>query len=116
MNQLVLFVLNEVDLLYEVLSAWQDAGIRDATVLDSLGMRRIVDVIDKQRPIFTSLAGVFQNDQYHYTLLALVNESVDIEKVLAATERVTGDLDTPNTGVFAVLPVSFVKGLRSGAP
>lgn len=111
MNQMVFFVLDNDELLNDVLSAWMGVGVRGATAVDSLGMAKVLHLIDESRPIFASIGGILQDEQYHYTLFALIDEAVDVQVLLAATEKVVGDLSQPNTGIMAVLPVSFVKGI-----
>jgi len=35
-----------------------------------------------------------------------------IDRVVAATERIIGNLDEPNTGILTVIPVSRIYGLH----
>ena len=45
------------------------------------------------------------------TLMALVANNDVVQQCLASAEQVVGDLNLPNTGVFASWPIPFVKGL-----
>jgi hypothetical protein len=112
MNQMILLVLENDDLLEDVLQAWAAAGVRGATAMDSLGMAKVLHLIDESRPIYPSIGGIFQDEHYRYTIFALIDESVEVQSLLAATEKVVGNLDQPNTGIFAALPVTFVKGIH----
>ncbi len=47
----------------------------------------------------------------HLTLFAIVETQEQVNACLQATESVTGDLDGPNTDVFAAWPLTTVKGL-----
>jgi len=44
------------------------------------------------------------------TLMTLVPTDEMVDKVVEATIRITGDLNKPNTGVLAVLPVARLYG------
>ncbi len=35
-----------------------------------------------------------------------------VEACLAATEKIVGDLDKPDTGVFSAWPLTFTKGIH----
>jgi hypothetical protein len=60
------------------------------------------------RYVFQS-SGVIEKG--HLTLLAIVEKQNLVDACLQATETITGDLDAPNTGVFASWPLTTVKGL-----
>lgn len=112
MNQMVIFVLDNDELLEDVLQAWVSAGVKGATAVDSLGMSKVLHLIDESRPLFPSIGSIFQDEHYHYTLFSFIDDSVDVPGLLTATEKVVGDLSQSDTGIFAVLPVSFVKGIH----
>ena len=50
----------------------------------------------------------------NFTLFAIVPDEATAQACLAITETITGDLDDPNTGVFAAWPLGLVKGLPPG--
>jgi hypothetical protein len=112
MNQMVIFVLDNDELLEDVLQAWVNAGVKGATAVDSLGMAKVLHLIDESRPMFPSIGGIFQDEHYHYTIFSFIDDEVEVQALLTATEQVVGDLNKPNTGIFAVLPISFVKGIH----
>jgi len=41
-----------------------------------------------------------------------VEDDATLERVIAATERIVGDLNEPHTGLLFVVPVSRVLGLH----
>ena len=45
------------------------------------------------------------------TLFAIVPDEQVARQCLAATERIVGELDDPNTGVFMAWPLAVVKGV-----
>lgn len=107
-------VLNDPTKLDQVLDAWEAVGIRGATILESSGLARRRGYLEDDMPLFPSLTTLLEGSMRHsFSLFAVVEAGVDTQKVLAATEKVLGDLSQPHTGIFFTLPVSFVKGLRS---
>jgi len=47
----------------------------------------------------------------HYTLFAVVPDMEIVERLVATTEEIVGDLSQPNTGVLFALPVAAAWGL-----
>ncbi|MEZ0397258.1 MAG: hypothetical protein ABWK53_12625 [Anaerolineales bacterium] len=105
---MVLLVLNNPDQLEAVLQAWEQAGIRGATIIESTGIHRRLKRLIPMRYLFQTQGG---EEEGHLTLLAIVENQNQVEACLQATESVTGDLDGPQTGVFAAWPLTMVKGL-----
>jgi hypothetical protein len=105
---MIVFVLNNPNQLSAVLHAWEDAGVRGATIIESSGIHRHLQRLVPLRYLFQS-AG--DEEEGHITLLAIVETHEYVDRALRAAEGVTGDLDSPNTGVFAAWPLSVVKGL-----
>jgi nitrogen regulatory protein PII len=105
---MILFVLDDPDQLMEVLDAWQAAGIRGATILESTGINRINRLKLPMRYAYFNQSIV---EEGHLTLISIVPDETTVQKCLEATESVTGDLDLPNTGVFAAWQLATVKGV-----
>lgn len=103
----ILFVLNDPNRLNEIIAAWEKAGIHGATIFESSGLQRI-----KLRALaMRHLPAIYNCEEDHLTLLALVSNEAPIQPCLQATESIVGDLNDPDTGVFAAWPLSFVKGI-----
>jgi hypothetical protein len=51
-------------------------------------------------------------EDYHRTLFTIVKDDVILQKIVAATKSVVGDLNEPNTGILVVLPTAQVYGLE----
>jgi nitrogen regulatory protein PII len=105
---MVMLVLDKPDQLDEVLQAWDRAGVRGATIIESTGINRQLQRFIPLRYVFQSAGG---GEEGHLTLLSIVESQEDVAACLQATESVTGDLNAPNTGVFASWPLTLVKGL-----
>ncbi len=95
---LVILFLYNPDLLEEVLKEWDDAGVNGATVQFSTGMERILQKqgIRDDIPLIPSLDDFYEAPEtVSRTIFTVVKEEAMIEKILAATQRITGDLNTP---------------------
>ena len=110
---MIFFVLDDPDLLEKVLDAWAQAGVRGATIVESTGYHR-------KRQKFIPMRYIQQYSQDmvegNCTLYAIVENEATVEACLKATEALVGDLDQPNTGVFASWPLDKVKGLAPQPP
>lgn len=111
----ILFVMHNPDLLEELIRAWEEIGIHRATVLFSTGMRRLKrrEGIRDDIPLMPSLVNFYEPAQtFSRTLFTTIDEESKIEELLAATQRVVGDLSKHETGVLMVFPVARAYGLK----
>ena len=106
-------VLDNPALLNDVLEAWTDAGVRGTTILESTGVHRVRSRASTQdAPFMLGFNRLLRTDQVgHNTLFAVVRDMEIVERVVAATEEVVGDLSQPNTGVLFAVPVAAAWGL-----
>ena len=107
----VILVLNDVELLQEVIRAWESVGIRGITILKSSGLGRISNAMYRDdAPLFPSLSEIFEQEELSHRTLMSVVDSSSVDKLIAATEQITGPLAKPNTGFLFTLPVGRVVG------
>lgn len=106
-------VLDNPALLNDVLVAWTDAGVVGITILESTGVHRVRSRASTQDvPFMLGFSRLMRTDQVgHNTLFAVVPGLEVVERVVAATEKVVGDLSQPNTGVLFAVPVAAAWGL-----
>lgn len=112
---MIFFVLHNPELLEQVLNAWEEAGVGGVTILPSTGLARIraKGTWRDDIPLFPSLEDFQEHLQnLNRTLITIVENDAMVDKVVAATQRVTGDLNLPNTGILSVLPVVRSYGLN----
>jgi nitrogen regulatory protein PII len=110
-NKLVVIFLNRTDLLEDVLEGLLEVGVSGATVIDSVGMGRI---LSKDVPIFAGLRNLFPGlSPDNKTILIVADEKL-IDDIIAVVEDVCGDLCEVGLGLAVVLPLELVKGLRPG--
>lgn len=112
---LILFVLHDPDKLRELLDAWKESGVSGATVLFSTGLGRLNQSLSLQDdlPLMPSLEDFLPPmKRLSRTIFTMIDDEAVVEKVIAATQRVVGDLNEPDRGLLMVLPVERVYGLR----
>jgi len=112
MYSLLVFVLDDEALLNDVLHAWEKAGAPGATVLESTGLRRVTDLFGRDDlPLLPSLRELAEKENCtHRTIFTVLDADALVDKVIAATESVVGDLSQPHTGILFVVPVVRVVG------
>jgi hypothetical protein len=118
MNYLILLVVHDTEKFGDVLNAWRDAGVSGVTVLPSIGMQRLDDerALREDMPLMPMISSLFEQDEVlNRTLFSMVEGDELVDKVVVATTATLGDLDEPNSGVMAVLPISRVYGLHRKA-
>jgi len=107
---MVLFflVLNKEEYLKEILEAFLELDIRGATIIDSLGMGR---VLTYEVPIFAGLRELLPGSRpFNKTIFSLVKEE-KVEPLTEAIEQIVGSLDEPGTGIVFTIKVDKVRGL-----
>ncbi len=112
MPVLLMAVLNDPARMWEVLDAWQALGIADATIMDSTGLHRARRMRDDV-PLFPSVHDLLEStEDHHRTLWSVIDDAVDLDMIVAATEKVLGPLDRPHAGMMVAVPILKVWGLR----
>lgn len=114
---LVIFVLNDPDRLEDLLIAWEDAGVRGATVLFSTGLGRIrkLPTWRDDMPLIPSLKDFYSvPENLNRTIFTAVNTQSEVDAIVAATQKVVGPLDEEETGLLLVLPLSQAFGMNKG--
>ncbi|OJX43919.1 MAG: hypothetical protein BGO78_02845 [Chloroflexi bacterium 44-23] len=109
---MIMFVMDESSYLDPILDAWSDIGVTGATIVESMGLYRRVQ---KRIPMRYTYGEVQMQGKGNMTLFAIVADEALVNNCLSAVEKIVGDLDLPNTGVFSAWPLSINKGVsKSG--
>ena len=109
---LLVLVLNKEEFLEDVLTAFLEADVSGATIIDSVGMGRVLayDV-----PIFAGLRKTLEGHRsapYNKTIFAVIPDEAQLQKAISLIEKVL-NLDVPGTGLLFVVPLTIVKGLAT---
>jgi hypothetical protein len=108
-------VLNDPGQIEDILAAWLELGVSGVTILDSRGLSHQVGrhALRDDFPLFPSLEDLLRGrEEAHRTLFTIVPDDFDVEALVAATEKITGALDGPDSGIIFTIPVTRVWGLR----
>lgn len=108
MMYMIMFVLDNSELLNEILQSWEQNGIRGATIVESTGGYRHMK---KHIPMRYAYGDTEDFESGNTTLFVIVNSEEKIQICLDSIENITGNLDNPDTGVFVAWPVIFSKGI-----
>ncbi len=115
MNHMILLVLDNLEQCPAVLDAWEAAGAPGITILDSTGLARIKSGIRDDLPLMPSITSLLKvREERHRTIFTVVEGDLLVDRIIEATQAITGSLDNKDTGILFVLPVSRVVGI-SGA-
>ena len=114
----VLFVLHDNSKLKELLHAWEEAGVKGATVFYSTGLGRIRQNLGLMEdfPLFPSMDEITDRLEcmdLSRTLFSVIESDDIVQSVLEHTQKVVGNLNDPDTGILIVLPVVQAYGLNS---
>lgn len=116
---MILLVLNNPGDLDDVLTAWENAGVSGITILPSTGLARIRErgAWRDDLPLIPSLEDFHEYvESLNRTLFTIVPTDEMVDKVISATQAVTGDLNDPHTGILVTLPVDRFIGIFRNLP
>lgn len=106
--KLLVFVLNNEELLEEVMEAYVEAGITGSTILDSEGMGRFLSY---EVPLFAKFKDFMEgNRPYNKTILSVVKNDKIVQKAKTLVDEVVGGLESRGAGIMFTLPVDWVAG------
>jgi hypothetical protein len=111
---LILMVLHNVELLDDLLQAWEDCGVSGVTILQSSGLAQLkqANILRDDFPLIPSLEDIMDHtENNNRTLFTVVKDENLVDKVVCATQHITGDLNLPHTGILVVVPVLQAYGL-----
>ena len=113
MYYMVLLVLDKLEQCPSVLDAWDALGVPGITILDSTGLGRVKSGIRDDLPLMPSITSLLKGrEERHRTIFTVVEGEAQVDRIIEATQAITGDLDEAHTGVLFVLPVARVVGLH----
>jgi hypothetical protein len=109
---LVMFVLDNPDLLDQVLDAWDTVGVSGVTIVESSGINRRRLARQIGAPFMAGINRLMTGSQEnHTTLFTMVPDEAMVQACIREAEMIVGDLSQPHTGVLAAWPLAIVKGV-----
>ncbi len=104
---MILFVLDDPTYLSRILDAWANNGISGATIIESTGLNRQLSHI----PMRYSYGETPLDERGNLSIFVIVQDENKVRDCLNEIEKIVGDLDEPNTGVFTAWPLTIQKGV-----
>ena len=109
--KLLIFVLNDVEKLDELLLALSNGGLRGATILNSMGMASSL-YSNGESVFMNSLKALLDPQNPENRTIFTVVDGQQEELFRETVNRVIGSLSEPNTGILFTLPIDSIEGLR----
>lgn len=112
--KLLFFVLNKTEKLDAVLTEYARRDISGATVLDSMGMARILSHKhdEDEIPFLGSLRAFLNPEREKSNVIFAVIKDSQLTEAVEAIESVVGNLSHKDTGVVFSVPIDFMKGFE----
>ncbi len=106
-------ILRNLDLEEGVIKAWTEVNKSVITSLDCEGQNTKQAYYRRDDlPLFPSLSRLMDSDDEEQKLLFTLVKGQDVlQKMIEATQRVTGDLSQPGRGILFAWPLPLVIGL-----
>jgi len=103
--KLAIIILERIELLEDLLSAFLEIGIEDANVLDSSAMGHI---ISENIPIFAGLMDAFAGSSpIRKTIIFPVSNEMK-EKVIEVSKDICSDIEEEKSGTLCFLPLEDI--------
>ncbi len=113
MNYLVVMVVDNPDLCPAILEVWDALGVTGVTIINSTGLGRLRKAaLLEDIPLMPSLQDFLEAPEVqHRTLLSVVKDEATVDKMVEEAQKITGDLNLPDSGILFVVPVVKAYGL-----
>lgn len=106
--KLLVLVLNKEEYTEQVLERFVDLGVPGATIIDTIGMGR---VLSQEIPIFAGFVDMMAGARpSNKTIFTLVSDDL-VAGIKEGIEAVIGSLDEPGTGILFTIPVDYHAGV-----
>jgi nitrogen regulatory protein PII len=108
--KLFVYVLNQPEKIDEVLSGFIEIGITGATIVDSVGMGRI---LSNDFPVFAGFQSVLSGSHPdNKTIISVVDDDRKVDEALSLIEEVCGRFGEPGAGIAFTVLLDEVHGLK----
>jgi hypothetical protein len=111
--KLFFLVLNKTEKIDELLRKFASKKLCDATVVESMGMARMLSrkYDDNEIPMLASLRQYLNPERTkNYTVFAVIEDD-KLQEIVETIESVVGDLSSEDTGVVFSVPIDYTKGI-----
>ena len=108
--KLFVYVLNQEEKIDEILSGFIEIGMTGATIIDSVGMGRI---LAKDVPVFAGFRSLLSDSRScNKTIISVVDDDKKVESAIELIEELCGAFGEPGAGIAFTLALDQVFGLK----
>ena len=109
---LLVSVLEETEKLTDIMEGFAKIGIKGSTVLDSIGMGRVLMKAKATLPVMKQINKVITDLQSsNKTIITVIQNKDILDHAIRIVKSLCGDLLQPGKGILFALPVEIVEGL-----
>lgn len=108
--KLLVFILNNTQMLEPILEKLERGGITGATILQSKGMAMALENY-MGGSFLGSLRAVMEPDREENRTILMALSEEGVKKAVDIIDSAI-DLEKPNTGVLFTLPIDMIKGIK----
>ncbi|RKZ31268.1 hypothetical protein DRQ36_02715 [bacterium] len=109
---LLILVLEQNSLLPEILEKLLEAGVTGTTVLNSVGMGRLLAQYGKDSPVGQVVKEKLRKGNYtNKTLFAVIRSEEILDRAVDTINELVGDLEKPDTGIMFTIKLDRAFGL-----
>ena len=108
--KLVVIFLNKIEYLEDLLSAFLEIGVSGATVVDSVGMGRIVS---QNIPIFAGLQEAFTGSSPGNKMIFTAAKDHMVTTIAQVVEDICGNFKADKSAIIVSLSIETVFGLKT---
>ncbi len=113
---LLVHVLEQTQHLEALLEGFTKIGVTGTTVLDSIGMGRILAESGADVPVVQIIKDVLGKGRpTNKTIFAVVKDKATSDKAIEVIKSFCGDLDDPGKGILFTVRLEHVEGLVESA-
>jgi nitrogen regulatory protein P-II 1 len=105
--KLLLVVLNSADALEEVLEGLIEAGVTGATVVDSVGMGRIIEDV----PLFAGMRNLFRSAKPRNNMVFSVIRDGQAAETMEVLDKVLACSQEKKRGIAFTIPIDSSIGM-----
>lgn len=104
----MILILAKEEQLDNLLSAFADIEVTDLTVIDGVGMGK---VLRDDLPIFAGLRNLMKDrPQYTKILLSAIRDNKKVEEIVSVLRRICGDFEREKSALLLTAPLDGVWG------
>jgi nitrogen regulatory protein PII len=108
--KLFIYVLNRQEKIDEILAGFIEIGMTGATIVDSVGMGRI---LAQEVPVFAGFQSLLSGSRpYNKTIMSVVDSDEKLADAIGLIEEICGPFNEPGSGIAFTLPLDAVYGLK----